>query len=178
MAGSTFAARIAASVRADPYSVITSGLGVIGGTFHGAASAAVHDLYRDAAQSGDPAAVVGTMQARGAQVPGFGHAIYRKQDGRYGALMTQIVDGWSEDQRLQTVFRVRDVIGERNDAIPNVDLALGALTFLADMPSHAGEAIFAIARTAGWLAHAMEEYEEKPLRFRSKARYIGPTPQT
>jgi citrate synthase len=90
--------------------------------------------------------------------------------------MAHIVEGWAADPRLGTVFRVRDVLGERSDAIPNVDLALGALTFLAGMPAAAGEALFAIARTAGWLAHAMEEYEEKPLRFRPRARYIGPRP--
>ena len=88
--------------------------------------------------------------------------------------MSQIVAGWADDERLNTVFRVRDVIAERSDAVPNVDLALGALSYLAGMPANAGEAIFAIARTAGWIAHAMEEYEEKPVRFRPRARYIGP----
>ena len=44
------------------------------------------------------------------------------------------------------------------------------------LPPDGGEAIFAIARTTGWLAHAMEEYEEKALRFRPRARYIGNRP--
>ena len=87
--------------------------------------------------------------------------------------MAEVVDAWSGDERLETVFRVRDVIAERSDAVPNVDLALGALSYLSNMQPNAGEAIFAIARSAGWLAHAMEEYEEKPLRFRARARYIG-----
>jgi len=51
---------------------------------------------------------------------------------------------------------------------------LGSLTFLAGMPPEAGEVTFAIARTAGWLAHAIEEYEEQPLRFRARERYTGP----
>ena len=177
LASSTFAARIAASVRADPYSVVAAGLGAFGGPLHGAASVGVHELYLAAERRGDAAAVVGELQRRGSRVPGFGHSIYRTQDPRYGALMTHIVEGWADDPRLQTVFRVRDVVGERGDAIPNIDLAIGALTYLATMPAHAGEAIFGIARTAGWLAHAMEEYEEKPLRFRPKARYIGDQPQ-
>ena len=130
-------------------------------------------MYAEAHRCGDPATVIGAIQARGSSIPGFGHSVYRTQDSRYGALMAHIVEAWSEDQRLQTVFRVRDVIGDRSDAIPNVDLALGALTFLADMGARGGEAIFAIARTAGWVAHAMEEYEEKPLRFRPTARYTG-----
>lgn len=173
LAGSTFAARIAASVRADPYSVIGAGLGVVGGLLHGAASGAVHDLYRTAEASGDAAAAVGDLLRQSGQAPGFGHAVYRVQDPRYGLLMAKIVEGWADDERLHTVFRVRDVIAERSDAVPNVDLAVGALSYLAGMPSHAGEAVFAIARTAGWLAHAMEEYEEKPVRFRPRARYIG-----
>jgi citrate synthase len=42
------------------------------------------------------------------------------------------------------------------------------------MPRDAGEAIFAIARTAGWIAHAIEEYSQAPLRFRPVTRYVGP----
>lgn len=175
LAASTLAARVAASVRADPYSVIGAGLGVLGGPLHGAASASVHQLYQAAADQG-AANAVGHRQRQGLDVPGFGHAVYQTQDPRYGALMNQLVQGWADDRRLTTVFQVRDVLDERSHAVPNIDLALGALTFLADMPEGAGEVLFAIARTAGWLAHAMEEYEEKPLRFRPRARYLGPRP--
>lgn len=173
LASSTFAARIAASVRADPYSVVTAGLGVIGGPLHGAASAAVHEMLTDAATRQDAATAVGDARRRIGRLPGFGHTVYVDQDPRYGALMTKIVDAWADDPRLQHVYRIRDVVGERSDALPNVDLALGTLTWLADMDSDAGETIFALSRTAGWLAHAMEEYDEQPLRFRPKARYIG-----
>ena len=174
LAGSTFAARIAASVRADPYSVVGAGLGVLGGTLHGAASSAVHELLVDAERSGDAATAVGAARRRLGVFPGFGHMIYELQDPRYGALMALIVEAWGDDSRLVYVYRVRDLVSERSDALPNVDLSLGALTYLARMPTDAGEVIFAIARTAGWLAHAMEEYNEKPLRFRARAKYVGP----
>ena len=49
---------------------------------------------------------------------------------------------------------------------------LGALAFAGEMDADAGEAVFAIARCAGWLAHAMEEYAEAPLRFRIRARSL------
>ncbi|MEM8923329.1 MAG: citrate synthase [Actinomycetota bacterium] len=174
LAGSTFAARVAASVRADPYAVVGAGLGVLSGPLHGAASSEVHDLLADAQRRGDAAAALGDVRRRLGRFPGVGHSVYRTQDPRYGTLMALIVDAWGDDPRLVHVYRVRDLMSERTDALPNVDLALGALTWLADMPAHAGEVIFAIARTAGWLGHAMEEYGEPPLRFRVRARYVGP----
>lgn len=61
----------------------------------------------------------------------------------------------------------------RPAGVATVDFALGALTYLADMTPEAGEAVFAIARTVGWIAHALEEYSEEPLRFRFRARYTG-----
>ena len=173
LAGSTFSARIAASVRADPYSVTGAGLGVLGGPLHGAATSNVHELLLEAERTGDSASAVGEARRRLGFFPGFGHQVYRLQDPRYGALMAVIVEAWGDDPRLVNVYRIRDLISERSDAIPNVDLALGALSYLARMSPGAGEAIFAISRTAGWLAHAMEEYEEKPVRFRARAKYVG-----
>lgn len=173
LAASTFGARVAASVRADPYSIVSAGLGVVGGTLHGAASGGVHELLAEAERLGDPATAVGEAQRRSRRLPGFGHTVYRTEDPRYAALMSRVSDAWRTDPRLATVQAVRDTVGRRTDAIPNVDLALGALTWLADMAPDAGEAVFAISRTAGWLAHGIEEFDEQPLRFRPRARYTG-----
>jgi citrate synthase len=175
IAASTLAARVAASVRADPYSVVSAGLGAIGGPLHGAASAGVHALIAQAAATDDAAGAVGAALRDGGRLPGYGHSVYTVQDPRYGALMEVVVDAWTDDPRLQHVFRVRDVVSERRSDLPNIDLALGAMTWLSGMDARSGETIFAIARTAGWLAHAGEEYGESPLRFRPRARYTGPT---
>lgn len=58
----------------------------------------------------------------------------------------------------------------------NVDLALGVLSVSCGMPAEAGETVFAVARTAGWIAHALEEYGERPLRMRPLGAYDGPRP--
>ncbi len=173
MATSTLGARVAASVRADPYSVVLAGLGVVGGALHGAASTAVHELFSDAETASDASDAVGRALRRTGTAPGHGHAVYRSADPRYLALSRLLDQAWSNDPRLSITHAVRDVIASRTEAVPNIDLALGALTFLAGMPANSGEAIFAIARTAGWLAHAIEEYSEAPLRFRPRARYRG-----
>jgi citrate synthase len=68
-------------------------------------------------------------------------------------------------------------MARRSGTAPNVDFAVAALALLHGMTSDAGEAIFAIARTAGWIAHALEEYGDRPSRFRPNGLYAGPAPR-
>ncbi|MCY3631991.1 MAG: citrate synthase [bacterium] len=173
LASSTLGVRVAASVRADPYSSVAAGLGILGGRLHGAASAPVHQIFQEAVTSGDPAGALGEAQRRTGRTPGFGHSIYRRNDPRCSALMESITGAWASHEHLPLVLTVQSLASERTDAPATIDFALGAMTFLAGMRPEAGEAIFAIARTAGWIAHALEEYEEDPLRFRFRARYTG-----
>jgi len=151
LAASTFAARIAASVRADPYSVATSGLGAIGGRLHGAASTRVHDLLSEADRLDDAAQAVGACLRSSESLPGFGHSVYTRQDPRYALLMTMVVDVWADDPRLQRLYQVRDVVGSRRGDFPNIDLALGAFTWLASMPQQAGETSAAVHGRLVWL---------------------------
>src|SRR6202012_4918370 len=53
--------------------------------------------------------------------------------------------------------------------VPNVDVGLAAFALAARMPPGSSKALFAVARSAGWLAHAREELSERPLRFRGRA---------
>jgi citrate synthase len=69
------------------------------------------------------------------------------------------------------------VVARLTGTFPNVDLALAAVLHTHDLPADAGEALFAIARTAGWVAHALEEYAEPGLRFRVEGVYVGPRPE-
>ena len=68
---------------------------------------------------------------------------------------------------------ILDVVASRGGRAPNIDFAFAVLTEAAGMEAEAGEAIFAVARSAGWIAHAIEEYDH-PLRYRPRARYTGP----
>ena len=58
---------------------------------------------------------------------------------------------------------------------PNADFGLAALTYAMDMRRDAATTIFTIARIAGLIAHALEEYPHR-LRFRPRASYIGTAP--
>lgn len=143
--------RVAASVRADPYSGVSTGLGVISGPLHGVASAAVQELFAESARLGDAAQAVGDVVRLSGRVPGFGHTLYTQQDPRYSALMTLVVEAWADDPRLKQVYRVLDVVGARRDEFPNVDLRWVPLPgWPAWRPRLARPSLRSLAPPAGW----------------------------
>lgn len=173
LAASTFAARVAASVRADPYAVVATGLGAAGGALHGGASLGVEAMLAAAAGPQDVTRVVGSLLRRGERIPGFGHFVYRAGDPRAAFLLAEIRARAPVSPRLEVADAlVREVVG-RGLPTPNIDFALAVLASVAGMVAGAAEAVFAVARTAGWIGHALEEYaRHAPLRPR--ARYTGP----
>lgn len=172
IAASTFSARIAASVRSDPYAIVLAGLGPVSGVHHGAASSQVHHLLARSFVVGAEAAVAEKLAA-GERIPGVGHVIYKGSDARKGSLAGLVRAGWAGDDRLDIVTELDEIIKAELDLSLNVDFALGSLTWLAGMDAEAGH-LFAIARTAGWLAHGIEELAETPIRFRPVAKYVSP----
>jgi citrate synthase len=88
------AARVAASTWADPYLVILTGLGALGGPLHGAASHASRLLIEEVS-SGRPAAeAIGSRLRDGERIAGFGHSVYHDRDPRCDALLAQLKSAW------------------------------------------------------------------------------------
>jgi citrate synthase len=173
LAASTLAARVAASVRADPYAVVATGLGAVGGALHGGASLGAETMLAAAQDAAGAPRVVGELLRRGERVPGFGHFVYRGGDPRAGLLLAMVRSAVPASPRLAVVDAVLAEMHRRSLPEPNIDFALAVLGSCAGMIRGAGEVIFAVARTAGWLAHALEEYAARtPLRPR--AVYTGP----
>ena len=173
LAASTLAARVAASVRADPYAVVATGLGAVGGALHGGASLGAETMLAAAQDAAGVPRVVGELLRRGERVPGFGHFVYRGGDPRAGLLLALVRSAVPASPRLAVVDAVLAEMHRRALPEPNIDFALAVLATCAGMIRGAGEVIFAVARTAGWLAHALEEYTAStPLRPR--AVYTGP----
>jgi citrate synthase len=173
LAASTLAARVAASVRADPYAVVATGLGALGGALHGGASLGVETMLAAATQPADVPRVVGSLLRRGERIPGFGHFVYRAGDPRAAFLLGRIRAVVPGSPRLEVAQALAAEVDRRGLPGPNIDFALGVLANVSGMVTGAGEAVFAVARSAGWLGHALEEYARRsPLRPR--ARYTGP----
>jgi citrate synthase len=156
LALSTLSVRVAASARATPSACVLAGLSTLSGALHGGAARALHEMLAATAGGDGPQRPPGAVA--------FGHLVHRHGDPRTGPLLDAVYGFATPADRDFIEGTRRAAQGQ-----PNVDFALGALTYAARMPPEAATAIFAIARTAGWIAHAAEEYGEPPLRFRGRA---------
>lgn len=175
LAASTLAARVAASTRAHPYAVVGAGLAALDGPLHGAASGLAYGLLADAVRSGDPVTAISDRQRAGEAVAGFGHRLYPGGDPRAGTLLALPFPA-AEAKARAVIDGVAAAVTRRTGVLPNIDFAIAAFALLNGMDADAGEAIFAVARTAGWIAHALEEYADRPSRFRPSGLYSGRTP--
>lgn len=162
---STFAARVTASTGAPLAATALAGLSAFLGPAHGAATLRVRNLFDAAERMGARRAIQETL-ARGEPLPGFGHPLYPDIDPRAASLFE--------------TFAVPNLLGElaRHAAAttglrPNVDFATVAMAIACGLPDDAPFRIFAAARMAGWLAHAMEQTLGGRL-IRPRARYSGP----
>jgi citrate synthase len=176
MASSTLAARVAASTWADPYLVVTAGLAALGGPLHGSVGDRLVPMLREAVERGAAEAIAGRWRL-GEKVGGFGHVVYTERDPRAAALWGLLQAAWSGDRLIEATDDVIATVTAHGDTFPNVDLMLAALVGASGMAEGSAEVIFAVARTAGWLAHAIEEYNYR-LRFRLRAAYVGAAPGT
>lgn len=168
LAVSTVAARVAANARANLYAVVSAGLGALDGHYHGAASTLAYQFLAEAVE--DPTAALSNRLRAGEPLPGFGHRIYQHRDPRAEVILGLLGD----EPVMGTVESVTSQLSGRQ--FPNLDLAIAALMHAYGFHPDAGEGLFALARTIGWTAHALEEYAEPGLRFRTLGVYTGTHP--
>lgn len=173
LAASTLAARVAASMRADPYAVVATGLGAMGGALHGGAALGAELMLASAAAPEEVPRVVGDLLRRGERLPGFGHFVYQDGDPRANLLLEVTATYAAGSPRLAVASAVVAEVRRRSLPEPNIEFALAVLVDVAGMVRGAGEAVFATARTAGWLAHALEEYDRN-IPIRPRGIYVGP----
>ncbi|MGB3733895.1 MAG: citrate/2-methylcitrate synthase [Ilumatobacter sp.] len=166
LATSTLAVRVATSVRASPISSLIAGLATVEGELHGAAAFHAFRLFEEI-ELGGAARVLTRYRCDKRRVPGFGHKIYRDRDPRFELLLDRVRTLPDPCHRLSVVDDTISAAGALVSRLPNIDLALGALAYVAGLP--ADLPLFAIARIAGWTAHHLEELHEPPVRFRGLA---------
>jgi citrate synthase len=178
LAPSTLAARVAASFRADPYAVVLTGLGPASGTWEAGSTGApgeVEILLLEAERVGAERAIGERLRRSGQTPHGFGMPLYPDGDPR-GAELLRRLDDMGRPDRASLVRTVLAVGRDQGFPPPNFDLGLAAFCFCAGMAPGSAPAVLTLAKAAGWLAHAREEYV-RPSRFRARADYVGPAPE-
>lgn len=174
LATSTMAVRMAASTRADVCDALLAGLATLAGPLHGGASQQAYSLLTEAERQGVERALDDALRWQGT-VPGFGHSVYKRGDARFGVLH-ELFETVARPDQVELVRALVDLAASHSIPLPNVDLALAALSWATGMRSDAGSTVFAVARIAGWVAHYLEELEERPLRYRARAVYAVRNP--
>jgi len=171
---SAFTARCVASTDAPVHTVLLAALCALEGRRHGgAAGRDVCDLLDDIERLGAEDACRRVLARRG-WLPGFGprHTLYPDGDPRAAELLRRL-DLPATDPAAQALAFAREVEG---DAGPTLELALAALARRARLPDDAAFGLFALGRSVGWVAHALETAREGTL-IRPRARYVGPAPE-
>ena len=164
---SAFTARCVASADAPLEHIVLAALCALHGRRHGGLTERVEALVADAGRDGPRDAVARWLGDEG-DLPGFGHPLYPDGDPR-GAELLRRAGLPADDPVTRLVGLARDQLG----AEPTLDLGLAALARARGLPRGAAFHLFALGRTAGWIAHALETRDDARL-IRPRSRYVGP----
>ncbi|MES2071842.1 MAG: citrate synthase family protein [Pseudomonadota bacterium] len=179
---STFTVRCVASTGAHLHAAVTAGLAALSGPRHGGESPRVRamldaalgqaDLARFLSERlYDAASPSGSSPGFGSSLPGFGHPLYPHGDPR-GKLLLQLLPRFAAKDKAKAILAIVDAAQQITGQHPNLDFGLAALELACGWPRSAAQTLFALGRSAGWIAHAMEQVADGRL-IRPRARYIG-----
>ena len=168
---STFTARCAASTGLNLYDAVIAGLAALKGPKHGGAGVLASQLVKTLVDK-DVAPVVRERVALGERFAGFGHGVYKRGDPRAISLLEALTRAGAPRKFTKEIpERIAEATGE----FVNIDYALAVLVHALRMPAGSELALFAMARSVGWIAHASEQLQHGRL-IRPRARYVGPAP--
>lgn len=165
---SSFTARCVASTGASLRASVVAGLAALTGGLHGGTTARVEALWDELGEA-PPASKLRERLARGENLPGFGHHLYPAGDVRAAGLLARILPHHPQWQAI--IDDAFALVGQR----PSIDFALVALRRHLRLPPGAAFGMFALGRSIGWIAHALEQRADAEL-IRPRAAYVGPRP--
>jgi citrate synthase len=167
-----------ASARSTPYAVVLAGLAALRGTRHGGHSERVEAFFSDFEDWDAPAVVAERIRGRlqrGEAIPGFGQPLYPNGDPRSRLILELLTEARPGAPFLEVAQRIAAEVQGLLGEWPNLDFSLGALSRVLGLRRGSSLTLFALGRTVGWIAHAIEQYQDRRL-IRPRARYTGPAP--
>lgn len=178
MNASTFSARVTASTLTDPYAVVASAVGTLGGPLHGGANEEVVTMLEEIDSVENVRPYLEERFQNKVKIMGFGHRVYKVKDPRAIILQNlaeQLFEKFGHDKYYDIAVEMERIVEEKlghKGIFPNVDFYSGLVYRKMGIPTDLFTPVFAIARVAGWLAHWKEQIAENRI-FRPTQVYSG-----
>jgi citrate synthase len=175
MNASTFSARVTISTLSDMYSAITSAIGTLKGPLHGGANEEVIHMLEEIGSEDKVDAYIDKQLAQKKKIMGIGHRVYKTLDPRaphLRAMAIKLSEKIGAPKWIRMSERIAELMKQKKDLNANVDFYSATVYYSLGIPTDLFTPVFAIARTAGWTAHVLEQLEDNRL-YRPLSEYVG-----
>jgi citrate synthase len=181
---STSAVRAVGSSHVDPFSAVAAGIAALYGPLHGGANEQVLRMINEIEHPKNvPAFIDEVKSGKGSRLMGFGHRVYKSYDPR-AKIVKQLADevfkAVGVDKDLEIALKLEEAALNDDYFVsrklyPNVDFYTGLIYRSMAFPTDYFTVLFAVARTAGWLAQWEEMLNDKEQKIaRPRQIYVGP----
>ena len=182
---STSTVRLVGSTGANPYACVAAGIAALWGPAHGGANEAVLKMLAEIGDAKNVGKAVERAKDKnsGFRLMGFGHRVYKNFDPRATIIREtchQVLTELGVNDPLLDValeleqVALRDPYFVERKLYPNVDFYSGIIYKALKIPTEMFTVMFAIARTAGWVAHWLEQHQDAESRIgRPRQIYTG-----
>ncbi len=179
---STTAMRVVGSSHADPYSATAAAAAALYGPRHGGANEAVIRMLTEIGSIDNVPSFIEGVKAGSGRLQGFGHRVYKSYDPRAKIIKRTADEVFSvtgKNPLLDIALKLEETALSDEYFIsrrlyPNVDFYSGLIYQAMGFPMEMFPVLFAIPRTAGWLAHWQELLDQDSKISRPRQLYIGP----
>ncbi len=178
----TTAMRTVGSSHGDPYVATAAAAAALYGPRHGGANEAVLKMLKKIGHIDNIPAYIETVKAGKTKLEGFGHRVYKNFDPRATIIKKtadEVFEVTGRNPLLDIALKLEEIALADDYFIsrrlyPNVDFYSGLIYQAMGFPVEMFTVLFAIPRTAGWLAHFKELLEQDMKISRPRQLYIGP----
>ncbi|HUI04475.1 MAG TPA: citrate synthase [Acidimicrobiales bacterium] len=183
---STTAMRVVGSSHADPYSCCAAACAALYGPRHGGANEMVIRMLTDIGSVDNvPAFIESVKQGEGGRLQGFGHRVYKNYDPRAKIIKRTADEVFAitgKNPLLDIALKLEEIALSdeyftSRRLYPNVDFYSGLIYQAMGFPLEMFPVLFAIPRTAGWLAHWQELLDQDSKIARPRQLYVGAEPR-